>query len=329
MGDPAGVGPEVALRACFSRQRAFPFRALLIGDAAVWRSTARRLGLANELAGGKRGPALIEVSSLEAVDRRPGKPTAKGAEAAYQAILRGVALVQSGGADAVVTAPVSKRAIQALGYDFPGHTEVIARLAGNAEVRMMMAGAKLRVVLVTTHIALRDVAFALREESVVRTAEIAADALRFHFRLRRPRLALAGLNPHAGEGGAFGDEESRVLEPAIARARERKIRLDGPFPADTVFHRACRGEFDAVISLYHDQGLTPFKLLHFHDGVNVTLGLPFPRTSPDHGTAYEIAGKGIADPASMASAIRLAAEMGSRRRRNRLSPLGRGRPKAG
>ncbi|MGH7899142.1 MAG: 4-hydroxythreonine-4-phosphate dehydrogenase PdxA [Candidatus Binatia bacterium] len=314
MGDPAGVGPEVALRACFARRRAIAFRPLLVGDSRVWRSAARRLGLTEALADERRRPERIEVSSLEAADRRPGQPTAKGAEAAYRAILEGVALVRSGRAHAMVTAPVSKRAIQSLGHEFPGHTEVIADLAGGAEVRMMMAGPTLRVVLVTTHIALRDVPFALREDAVVRTAEIAAEALRRHFAIAKPRLALAGLNPHAGEGGSFGDEETRILGPALERARDLRIRLAGPFPADTVFHRARQGEFDAVISLYHDQGLTPFKLLHFHDGVNVTLGLPFPRTSPDHGTAFDIAGKGVADPTSMVRALSLAAEMASRRR---------------
>jgi len=313
MGDPAGIGPEVALRACLADGVALAAQPLLVGDAEVFRSTALRLGLGRKFTDSKRGPAVVDVSRLEAKDRKPGKPTPKGAEAAYRAILQGVALVQSGRAQAIVTAPVSKGAIQSLGYEFPGHTEVIARLAGDAEVRMMMAGPSLRVVLVTTHIALRDVPLALREDAIVRTAEIAAQALRRHFGIRRPRLALAGLNPHAGEGGAFGDEERRILQPALSRARKRRVPLDGPFPADTVFYRARQGEFDAVISLYHDQGLTPFKLLHFHDGVNVTLGLPFPRTSPDHGTAYDIAGRGVADPTSMASAIHMAAAMASRR----------------
>jgi 4-hydroxythreonine-4-phosphate dehydrogenase len=259
------------------------------------------------------GVAVVEVSSLSAADRRPGKPSRRGAEAAYHAILRAVELVQGGEADAIVTAPVSKHAIQSLGVEFPGHTEVIARLSGGADVRMMMAGPTLRVVLVTTHIRLRDVPEAVTAAGVVRTAEIAARSLSRDFGIRRPRLALAGLNPHAGEGGAFGDEETRKLVPAIRRARARGVRLDGPHPPDTVFVRARAGEFDAVISLYHDQGLIPFKLVHFHDGVNVTLGLPFPRTSPDHGTAFDIAGRGVADFSSMESAIRLAAQISARR----------------
>jgi len=310
MGDPAGIGPEVTLRACLRRDLARVARFVLVGDAGVFAATARRLRLP-----GATRLAVHEVSVLDARDRRPAKPTPAGAEAAYRAIERAVDLVQRGEADAIVTAPVSKHAIQSLGYEFPGHTERIAGLVG-AEVRMMMASENLRIVLVTTHIPLRDVPGALTVERVVRTAEIAAAAMRRYFGARRPRLALAGLNPHAGEGGAFGDEESRILAPAIEEARRRGVVLDGPHPPDTVFWRARGGKFAAVVSLYHDQGLIPFKLLHFHDGVNVTLGLPFPRTSPDHGTAYDIAGRGSADPSSMVAAVRLAAQMAQRRPRH-------------
>jgi len=310
MGDPAGVGPEVALRACSSRGAERSARFVLVGDEGVFVETARRLRLTNA-----KRRAIEEVGSLAAADRKPGKPTAAGAEAAYRSILRAVELVQRGEADAIVTAPVNKHAIQSLGYDFPGHTETIAGLAGDAEVRMMLAGSTLRVVLATTHIRLRDVPDAVTAERVARTAEIAARALRRDFGLRRPRLALAGLNPHAGEQGSFGDEEIRVLGPAIELAKRRGIVLDGPHPPDTVFFRARSGDFDAVIALYHDQGLAPFKLVHFHDGVNVTLGLPFPRTSPDHGTAYDIAGRGKADASSMAAAIGMATAMARARRR--------------
>jgi 4-hydroxythreonine-4-phosphate dehydrogenase len=308
MGDPGGIGPEVAVRACARLRRLARF--VLVGDRGVLESAARRFA-----ADGKT--PMVEVSSLSAAERRAGKPTPAGAEAAYRAILRAVELVQGGEADAIVTAPVSKHAIQSLGIDFPGHTEVIAHLAGDAEVRMMMAAESLRVVLVTTHIRFSDVPAAVTAQKVLRTAEIACHALRREFGIRRPRLALAGLNPHAGEGGAFGDEEIRVLGPAVESAQDRGVRLEGPHPPDTVFFRARSGEFDAVIALYHDQGLIPFKLVHFSDGVNVTLGLPFPRTSPDHGTAYDIAGRGIADVSSMASAIRLAAAMANRRQRKR------------
>ncbi len=302
MGDPAGIGPEVALRAAARRAVRAEADVVWVGDAGVLRATAKRLGLAAP-------QAIVEVSELSAAERKPGRPTREGAAAAYAAILRAVALVQHGDADAIVTAPVSKAAIQALGREFPGHTETIARLAGNADVRMMMAGDKLRVVLVTSHIPYAQVPRELDPARIVRTAEIAAEALRKRFRVPRPRLGLAGLNPHAGEGGAFGDEEIRFLRPAVERAKARGLRLSGPHPADTLFHRAVSGEFDAVIALAHDQGLAPFKVLHFMDGVNVTLGLPFARTSPDHGTAFDLAGTGKADDTSMAAALRLAARM--------------------
>jgi 4-hydroxythreonine-4-phosphate dehydrogenase len=308
MGDPSGIGPEVAVRACAASRRGRAAQIVFVGDERVLEAAANRLGLSGAH-GQANAPRIDRVSSLAAADRRPGKPTPAGAEAAYRAILRAVELVQSGAADAIVTAPVNKHAIQTLGYEFPGHTETIAGLAGGADVRMMLAGPTLRVVLVTTHIALRDVPRAVTVERVARTAEITDRALRRDFGLRRPRLALAGLNPHAGEQGSFGDEEIRVLRPAIDLARSRGTVLDGPHPPDTVFFRARAGDYDAVISLYHDQGLAPFKLVHFHDGVNVTLGLPFPRTSPDHGTAYDIAGKGKADPSSMIAAVELAASM--------------------
>ena len=218
--------------------------------------------------------------------------------------------MQHGEADAIVTAPVSKAAIQALGHEFPGHTETIARLAGNADVRMMMAGDKLRVVLVTTHIPYAQVPRELDPARIVRTAEIAAEALREALsrataaaRARRPQ-------PARGRGRRLrrrGDPRSSVPRSSVRR-REASA-LSGPHPADTLFHRAVSGEFDAVIALAHDQGLAPFKVLHFMDGVNVTLGLPFARTSPDHGTAFDLAGTGKADDTSMAAALRLAARM--------------------
>jgi 4-hydroxythreonine-4-phosphate dehydrogenase len=320
MGDPSGIGPEVAIHACSSPALRRSADIVFVGDPQVFEAAAKRLGRTSSF----RAPKDIHVdavASLAAADRRPGKPTPAGAEAAYRSILRAVELVRTGEAEGIVTAPVNKHAIQSIGYDFPGHTETIAGLAGGVDVRMMLAGPTLRVVLATTHIRLRDVPAAVTVEGVARTAEIADDALRRDFGIRRPRLALAGLNPHAGEQGSFGDEEIRILAPAIDLARARGVLVDGPHPPDTIFFRARSGDYDAVLSLYHDQGLGPFKLVHFHDGVNVTLGLPFPRTSPDHGTAYDIAGKNRADATSMAAAVRLATTMALSRR----SPVGRSR----
>lgn len=306
MGDPAGIGPEVALRALARRAVADAVSPVLVGDRGVFEDTARRLRLPGRVLAGCR---IVEVSSLAARDRRPGRPTREGAGAAWRAILEAVALVRRGEADGIVTAPVGKAAIRETGVDFLGHTEVIARRAGNVQVRMMMNGRTLRVVLATTHVPLADVPRRASARRVEQTIRIADRALRKSFGIPRPRLALAGLNPHAGESGALGHEEIRRFEPLVTRLRRSRIDVVGPVPGDTVFYRARSGEFDAVIALYHDQGLAPFKLVHFRDGVNVTIGLPFPRTSPDHGTAWDIAGRATADPTSMAEAVRLAARM--------------------
>jgi len=221
----------------------------------------------------------------------------------------------------LVTAPISKAMWHAAGRAYPGHTELLAALTHTPEVRMMLVGSRLRVILVTAHMALSRVPAALSGERIVQTITIAAAHLsRFHG-LARPRLAVAGLNPHAGENGAFGDEEGRIIVPAVRQAQSHGLAVDGPFPADTVFVRAVRGEFDGVICLYHDQGLIPLKLLSWEEGVNVTLGLPIVRTSPDHGTAFDIAGQGKADPRSLQAAIALAAEMTKHRSTDELSHL--------
>lgn len=206
---------------------------------------------------------------------------------------------------AIVTAPVSKTSLGLAGYHYPGQTEYFAEKCGGVKVAMMLAGPSLRVVLVSTHLALKDAIAALSSERIVEIAGIAHRGLR-KLLGRKPKLALAALNPHAGEGGKFGDEEARILSPAVARARNQRIDLSGPFPADTLFWQARQGRYDAVIVLFHDQGLIPLKLLDFDSGVNVTLGLPIIRTSPDHGTAFDIAGKGVAKHLSMLAAMRLA-----------------------
>ena len=235
-----------------------------------------------------------------------GMPAAEAGRHAGEAIVRAVELARAGEVDGIVTAPIDKAALLAGGYDFPGHTEMLAALT-HSRVAMMLASDRLRVVLATTHIPLREVPDAVTQSAIVSTAQITRAGLRDWFGIAKPRLALCALNPHAGDGGRFGDEDDRVLKPAA-----REAGLSGPFPADTVFVRAIRGEFDAVIAPYHDVGMTAIKVASFGEAVNVTLGLPFPRTSPDHGTALDIAGRGIADPSSMIAAILMCAAIVNR-----------------
>lgn len=317
MGDPTGIGPEVTLAALGRPALRRRVHAVLVGDPSVYESAAARLGMRVRLAPW-RPPAplpsagtlpIYDVAALAARDRRPGHPSLAGGRAAHAAIVAAVDLVRGGWARAVVTAPICKANLVAAGIDVAGHTELLAALCGGVPVRMMMAGPRLRVILATTHLALRDVPAALSVTLVRETLLIAATALRAHFGFRRPRLGVAGVNPHAGEQGLFGDEEIRCIAPAVRAARRRGIDARGPMAADSLFPLALAGSVDAIVCMYHDQGLAPFKLLHFADGVNVTLGLPFVRTSPDHGTAHDIAGRGVADSRSMAAALQLAASL--------------------
>jgi len=321
MGDPAGIGPEVALKALSLPAIQRAVAPILVGDPRVWRETARRLKLGSSFADANRPRegelALLPTSQIAERYRVPGKPKSKAAaavcgDAAHAAIIEAVALVRQGRAAGIVTAPINKAHLVAAGHDYPGHTELLAHLAGDVPVRMMMVGGSLRVVLVTIHMALRDVPLKLTREAVWETISITVEALSQRFRIHRPRLAVTGLNPHAGEDGLFGDEDVRVIAPAVKRARRRGIDAVGPLAADGVFPHAQRGDYDAVIAMYHDQGLAPFKLLYFADGVNCTLGLPFVRTSPDHGTAFDIAGTGKADARSMAAALLLASQLALR-----------------
>ncbi|MCX4239594.1 4-hydroxythreonine-4-phosphate dehydrogenase PdxA [Paraliomyxa miuraensis] len=294
-GDPRGIGPELLLRLGASGL-------LREGDQVVaspsWMEQwARRLPEPWALAGWARVQARLVA--VEADD--PGL-------AQVRALERGVDLVLQSPGRALVTAPIDKRACHDAGFPFPGHTEYLAHRAGGVEVAMLMVGTRLRVVPVTIHVALREVPQRLRTEAIVSAGCLLAQALRARFGHSRPRLAVLGLNPHAGERGLLGDEELRIIEPAVIELRRRCefAEVEGPLPADAAFAAHDRGRYDAVLAMYHDQGLGPFKLVHFTDGVNMTLGLPFVRTSPDHGTALDIAGRGIADPSSMEAAVRLA-----------------------
>ncbi|HEU4570823.1 MAG TPA: 4-hydroxythreonine-4-phosphate dehydrogenase PdxA [Gemmatimonadales bacterium] len=294
LGDPRGIGPEI-VRAALQTPLAAEVTAVgpeeLIADLPV----SRRVGVGRwEGGSGERAEERARVM-------RAGKLAGHAIEAAAR-------LAREGAVDAVVTAPIEKRACHLAGFTYPGHTEWLGALAGGTETAMMLASERLRVVLVTTHVPLRDVPVLLTVDKIVRTGRLTRRALTEWFGLAEPRLALCALNPHAGEGGLFGDEEARVLRPAA-----EQLGIAGPLPADTVFVRALRGEFDAVLAPYHDVGMTAIKVASFGEAVNVTLGLPYPRTSPDHGTAFDIAGTGRADASSMRRALELAAELAGRR----------------
>jgi len=320
-GDPSGIGAEVTARALAApglpRLAAYVF-----GDAALLEVEARRarLRLPSVDLGAPLPPggALVRVTRLPEAARRPGRPAAAGGAAQLAYLEAAHACVLRGEADALCTAPVSKAQVARALPGFVGHTEWLEDRAGGARSVMMLASERLRVALVTNHLALRRVPGAATSARILRTVEITHRALVRDFGIVRPRIAVCALNPHAGEGGAFGADEARCVAPAIARARRRALGASGPYPADSVFFRAVAGEFDAVVALYHDQGLIPVKLLDAVNGesaVNVTLGLPIVRTSPDHGVAYDLAGTGRASEASMAAAIRLAARLAARRRR--------------
>ncbi|MEZ5738942.1 MAG: 4-hydroxythreonine-4-phosphate dehydrogenase PdxA [Burkholderiaceae bacterium] len=300
LGDPAGIGPEIVLKAL----QAEPWASgcIVVGDAANLARQAASLGLPM--------PAHVHrIDADENAEVRPGEPGPLSGDIAYRSVLKAVGLQQSGRVRAIVTAPLAKSAMQAAGHDFPGHTELLAALAGGVPVRMMLANDELRVVLVTIHLPLRAALDRLDESVILETLQIADRSLRL-FGLAEPRLAVAGVNPHAGEDGLFGREEIDLVAPAVRRARESGIQASGPWPPDTVFMMARGGRrFDAVIAMYHDQGLIPVKYNGIENGVNITLGLPYVRTSPDHGTAFDIAGQGIADPSSLLSALRMADEL--------------------
>jgi 4-hydroxythreonine-4-phosphate dehydrogenase len=305
-GDPAGVGPEVTVKALAQPEVAALADIVVTGDRQLIERTAHDLDLPT--------PPIAPAGDASGVE--PGRLSADAGRAAVAAIERAVELVQAGEADAIVTAPINKEALKLAGFPWPGHTELLADLTDTKEVRMLLTTDRLRVVHVTTHRSLRSAIEAATMPRVLKTIELAHEAgLRLGF--DPPRIGVAGLNPHAGEGGLFGDEEQREIAPAVEAARKEKIDVSGPWPADTLFWRAANGEFDLVIAMYHDQGHVPVKLSGFDEGVNVSLGLPILRTSVDHGTAFDIAGRGVARWQSMAAAIRVAAEMVARDPRRR------------
>lgn len=284
VGDPRGIGPEILNAALADREVGERCNLVSVGPSGA--------GVDVDVSVGEWAPQTDSQKNIELAGQLSGL-----------AIERAVKMVQSGEVDGIVTGPIDKAALLSGGYDFPGHTEMLAHLTG-AKVAMMLASSRLRVVLATTHVALRNVADSLTPDTFYQAIDVTVEGLQRWFGISNPRVALCAINPHAGDGGRFGNEDDTLLAPV---ARERKVY--GPFPADTVFVRAMRGEFDAVIAPYHDVGMTAIKVASFGQAVNITLGLPFPRTSPDHGTALDIAGRGIADPSSFIAAVLQCATM--------------------
>jgi len=318
MGDPCGIGPEIIARALVDAAVTAACRPVVVGDAAAMErgiavagsgQEVMRITLAELANLDARGRVpVLQTGDLSAADMEYGQPTKSTGEAVYRYITTGASLCMNGSVSAMATAPISKVVLNRAGHHYPGHTELLAEITGTADFVMMLAGDRLRVCLVTIHEALADVPSLLTVEKILTTIRITHRDVARYFR-PEPRIAVLALNPHCGESGLFGNEESVIIAPAIELAREEGITVTGPLSADTLFYFASRGDYDAVVCMYHDQGLIPLKLLHFDDGVNITLGLPIIRTSVDHGTAYGIAGSGVASAASMTAAIRIAAQM--------------------
>lgn len=324
MGCPAGVGPEIVLRLFVREQLAAklpPF--VVLGDPGVLRRCAEELGVRCVINDWRPGEELARerlnvftCSALESADVSWGRPNMATGRAMGHYIEEAVRLIGAGALAAMATCPIAKKTLQQAGYAYPGHTELLAALSHAPQYAMMMAAADLKVCLATIHQPVNRVAALLSVEALVRLLSLTHASLQRDFALAAPRIAVAGLNPHAGESGLFGDEEQKIIAPAVSLARGKGIKADGPLPPDTVFYKAVRERsHDAVLAMYHDQGLIPFKLLHFEDGVNVTLGLPLVRTSVDHGTAYDIAGRGLASHQSLLAAVRMAADIAANRRR--------------
>lgn len=307
VGDPCGIGPEVVSKALPCMRRVQDAAFFVFGD----QRTLERSGFVPQ-----PNVAVFDIRLDPACEFRLGRPTEAGARASILYLQAAVAAIKNGDLDALVTGPISKEFVKKAGFAWPGHTEFLSSAFGARRVEMVFISEKMKVALLTRHVALADVRRSLNKKNIFECGLIVLDLLKKDFKVRDPRIAVCGLNPHAGESGLFGSEESRIIKPALLALNKRSgCHFYGPYAADTVFYRAVRGEFDMVLALYHDQGLIPFKLLEFEGGVNLTAGLPFVRTSPVHGTAFDIAGKGRADPSSMIAAIKLACQLGRNRAR--------------
>ncbi len=316
IGCPAGIGPEIILKyfTCPLNRPPQP-PTIVTGNISVLQYYAKILNISASIIPWQPGnPALFkravipvyETSTLPAKSIVPGEYNSETAKAMAIAITSAVQGIKQGFFSGICTCPISKEALQCSGYHFPGHTEMLAKLTGSDKQVMMLAGSSLRVTLATIHCSIAQVPKQLSQSALLELYHTTSESLIRDFNIPSPKIAVAALNPHAGEAGMFGDEEQTLISPSITRGLQEGLSLQGPCPPDTIFNKAVNGDYDAVVCMYHDQGLIPFKLLHFKDGVNVTLGLPIVRTSVDHGTAYDIAGKGLADPESLTAAIQLA-----------------------
>ncbi len=315
MGDPSGIGPEIILKT-LSDPAIYEFcRPVVYGDPGslaieikgIPRVPIKEISVPNEARGVPGQIDLIVCSRLKRDSMIPGKPSLEGGAAMVEYIIKAARHAMSKVISAIVTCPINKALMNEAGHHFEGHTQLISHLTGNKDYIMMLAGERLRVTLVTIHCALKDVPAKIDEDKIFKTIKGTYKALEEDFAIKNPRIAVAALNPHGGEAGLFGQEEKEIIIPAVKRAKDKGYNVTGPLPSDTLYYKAAMGQYDAVVTMYHDQGLIPLKLLHFSDAVNITLGLPIIRTSVDHGTAYDIAGKGVADPNSLKAAMRMAA----------------------
>lgn len=320
MGDAAGIGPEATLKAITSPEVEALCSPLIIGAASIFQQLLSSLKINlplrafrnfNEVNWEAEEIKVLEIEEIPSSPPLPGKIYPPWSRVAMNSVVKGVRLALQGKVAALVTAPINKEGIHQAGYRFQGHTDFLAHLTGTDDYAMMLIGGSIRVVLVTVHVPLSQVSSLLDSGDIARKIRLAHKAM-LKLKIAEPKIAVAGLNPHAGEAGAFGREEIEIIKPAVALCRGEGINVEGPLPPDTLFYKLHHGYYDVAVTMYHDQGLIPLKMLAFETGVNVTLGIPIVRTSPDHGTAYDIAGKGMADPKSMIEAIKLACQLAER-----------------
>ncbi|NIP30332.1 MAG: 4-hydroxythreonine-4-phosphate dehydrogenase PdxA [Candidatus Dadabacteria bacterium] len=302
IGDPNGIGPEVAIKACLDESVINKCEIVFIGSKSV-------IDRANEEFGDKKALSVIDPTEFNIKDLTPGKVSISAGKASIKSIEIAVELALNGDIDAIVTAPISKESIHLAGSKYPGHTEMLKDLTNSEKAMMLFEGEFFKVALLTIHVSLKDVPGLIKRQTIYEAIKLCGKELKEKFDIDNPKIAVCALNPHAGEAGAFGNEEIKEIKPAIEKSRNEGINVEGPFPADTLFYFAKQKKWDLIIAMYHDQGLIPFKMLSFDRGVNVTIGIPVIRTSPDHGTAFNLAWKGVADPNSMIEAINTACKM--------------------